>query len=824
LIKSIANIATDGGGQAAVVEFFTKWASAYWMDPKEGQFISYHPAAQQTSAAHAETEERLSQLQSDLGDDAALSLLHRCENGTGASWLTYRMLSIATYLPRAVQTPVWRGWVLSRAVMGRPRHFDDLSWSLRVNPIDGPAATKALLQLVDDLLALPSAHLRETVPWLLEAHGGPEAADKMGAIGRAFTTRRWRLVDDAARVIDGVVTIVDDRERDDRNTAFLLSDFADDPAVRISDAHRELLERYAQAFPVAEIGDGRGQTSAGIDLGEAIPALAHWAPSSLSELYRRYLSTLRGRDEQRLLGQMFSLGSLLILLTDAHQEDIRATLIARASAKDAGKFDQIEHALWHAAVFDRTPAEQRKLWADIGAPDVVPTSLEHLIRQVPDSVLRGLEDELHPSRAPKRLISWLAYLKCSSPVQLPEDWEPLWKLFNHEDGSVRYLAFELALASRDKRLARRLYESNWTVAAGRGVLENWAGSMLLCEAATDENFTSVSERIDPQWSGVLWERFGYDPAYSGPFEAFLTSSVEHELDPPPSRQFPEYRCNPEQATRKLLEHKTALVTGLAERLFAAEARMSAFVRDEWPRLQLLQAWFAHDPAQAAGFWRTLTTRSSPFRGTSEELDELPFEASDGEDVNALRVFLLERARDDWALAGIGMFIVRHQRAEWAVGRIRHMLAEPTCPGDIARAITLAGLLDDSPAAHELWAQDLATAPLDGWLGVVYRDARQNIERAWRALDWIDRMFEAGTDDRFFACWQLFIRLADRRLHPIASRRVAARLDSLNPRRRDFISLNWRDVREHVKKAKNDREATLFSYRIGHSWALPWGDG
>jgi hypothetical protein len=825
LIKSIANVATEGGGQTEVIGFLAKWAAAYWPDPKEGEFLNYHPDAQASATARAETEQRLAQMRANIGgDDAALASLHACENGAGPSWLVYRVLSIATYLPRAAQTPVWRGWALSRAVMDRARHFDDLAWSLRVNPLDGPAATQALLETVDGLLALPSSQVRRMAVMLLEIHGGPEAAARLHRLGETFGTRRWNRREEQARVVDGIVLVTDDRERSDRNLVSLLSDFADDPALRISDAERDQLERYAAAFPVEKLGDGRGQTGAGIDLNQAKPALAHWAPEALAELYRRYLSTLRSRDEQRLLGQMFSLDSLLVLLTDAHQEDIRATLIARFAAKDAGTFDQIEHALWHAAVFDRSPAEQRQLWADIGAPDVVPTSLEHLIRQVPDSVLRGLEDELHPSRAPKRLVSWLAYLKCSSPVRFPEDWEPLWKLFDHEDGNVRYLAFELALASRDKRLARRLHESDWAVAAGRGVLENWAGSMLLCEAATDENFTSVSKRIDPQWSGVLWEHFGYDPAYSSPFEAFLASSAEHELNPLPSRQFPEYRCNPEQATRKLLEQKATLLTGLAERLFAAEGAMSAFVRDEWPRLQLLQAWFAHDPAHAAGFWRTLVTRSNPFRGTSEELDELPFEASDGEEVNALRVFLLERARDDWALAGIGMFIARHQRAEWAVGRLRQMLAEPACPGDIARAITLAGLLDDSPAAREVWAQDLATAPLDGWLGVVYRDARQNIERAWRALDWIDRMFEADTDERFFACWQLFIRLADRRLHPIASRRVAAKLDSLNPRRRDFISLNWREVGEHIKKAKNDREATLFSYRIGHRLALPWGDG
>ena len=159
----------------------TKWAATYWPDPREGEFFNYEPDTKKRAAAEVETRKRAELLREEMGKEAfAASGLQCCENGIGSSWAAHRILSLTTHLPRAIQTPVWRGWVLSRAVMGRPRHYDDLAWSLRENPVDGPAAARALLGMIEEPLGLRSPDVREMVLALLEAHGGPASIHGRG--------------------------------------------------------------------------------------------------------------------------------------------------------------------------------------------------------------------------------------------------------------------------------------------------------------------------------------------------------------------------------------------------------------------------------------------------------------------------------------------------------------------------------------------------------------------------------------------------------------------------------------------------------------------
>ena len=266
---------------------------------------------------------------------------------------------------------------------------------------------------------------------------------------------------------------------------------------------------------------------------------------------------------------------------------------------------------------------------------------------------------------------------------------------------------------------------------------------MLSLAATPETFEAISKRIDPQWSEALWRNFGYELAFKGPFKDFLTSSVERECNPPAKRTFPEYRCSPAEATRKLLEQDSSAVIALADRLFYAE-RVSAFGGYQWPYIEILLAFFELNPRQAAGYWRRMEERKEPFIGKSEVFDGMPFVGSNSDEVNELREMLVRNAKNDWELMTLAVAIARHERCDWAVEWVKRTLAEPESPGDIARAVTLAGLLDDSVVARDLWANELCEPPLGGWIEIVYSQAKQDIERAWDALYWLDRVFAAKT--------------------------------------------------------------------------------
>ncbi|MBX9829163.1 MAG: hypothetical protein K2Y27_29755 [Xanthobacteraceae bacterium] len=433
-----------------------------------------------------------------------------------------------------------------------------------------------------------------------------------------------------------------------------------------------------------------------------------------------------------------------------------------------------------------------------------------------------METKLSPERSHDELISWLGYLKSSRTRHVPEDWMALWKLFDHSDGTVRYLAFELALKSDDELLARRHYKSDWAASNNKGYLENWAGSHLLAAAATAENFATIVKRIDPQWQSALWAKFEYALQYAASFEAFLRYSIERELNPPRSRHYPEYHCSPATATLALLQQKTGELTSLADQLF--EKPSFGFERYTWPRMELLRAFFSVDPPRAAKYWRALRSANTGIRMSSSDVDALPFEASDGKEVCDLRASLIAAASTDWLLLGVGAHIARHERGAWAVSHIRELLAGATTSGDIARAVTLAGFLDNSPEARHLWNEgDLKQPLIDGWLGIVYAEARERIVAAWNALDWLKAALAADTDERFFSYWNLFVRWSDLRVLPIAARQITNAMPSLSKRRADFIAFNWDAVNGNAQKAKNNYERTLFFTTTGYRLAMMWAN-
>lgn len=820
LIKCIANVAGDGGREAEVIAFLAKWARTYWPDPREGQFIGYRPTPQQRAEAGAATQARLDRIRSDIGTESFAGLdLIRAEDGTSASWVFYRTSSIATYLPRAAQASLWRGWVASRAVMGSENHLDDIAWSLRVNTVDAEAATEILLQTVDGLLALPSTNIRATAISLLEAHGGPAALAKIASVQPALRQPDTRVP--RASLVDGVVTFSGKEPPNEVVTLSILSEFAADPDAAIATKHLRRLRRFASAFPVTELGDGRGQTAASIDLERTMPAMARWAPKELVALYRRFLLSIGQRDETRLLGYTFSLEALLILLTPPIQRKIRAVLMMRRKDRPPTDLDQIDHALMAAALFGIAPKDQIKLWHELDAPRSPPVKLEKVLRAPTPGQVEGLGPRLAPNQPVDRIMGWLAYLVLSGPKELPKHWEVLSTLLAHESAEIRECVLSIALDARDPFLAKQHLQSAWAASAQRSYKENWTGTTLLAMRVTPETFKAIAERAGSEWNFIPWRKLKYrhDCAYA--FKASLKDAIELELNPPKSRSMLGYRANRVEPVKKLIEQEPEELATLADRLFAVEGD-PAFGRYEFPRMDLMRAFLDLDPAKGARYWTKLSRSNSIF-AAGEDIEQAPFEGDDAGEVNELRREQIMDASNDWKLLTVATFVIRHKRTAWALGLIKKLLASEA-PGDIARAVMFAGFMDDSPAVRSLWKKELAKAPLEGWIGDVYRHAKDNIEKTWMCLGWLDAALKAKNDESFFAAWSLFTKLCQRNIVPIAAQRINARLNTRSLRQKDFIALTWKQIQDGTMKLENQRKDQLFSVRTGHRWAKPWADG
>jgi hypothetical protein len=821
LIKSIANVGGDGGKQPEVVAFLAKWARTYWPDPREGQFIGYRPEPAQRAQAAAATQQRLQRIEGEIGSKALAELdLIRVDDGTSASWTFYRVNSIATYLPRAAQASVWLGWTLSRAVMGRANHLDDMAWSLRVNLVDAADATPIFLETIDRLLTLPSVEIRKMTFSLLEAHGSRASLSKLISMGRSLEPDHGSWVGEAS-LVDGIVTLSSDDPASEIHTISLLSRFAFNPEADVAPRHVKLLNRYAKSFPVDKIGDGRNRTSASLDLELAMPALARWAPKALVALHRRFLLSVSNRGEAHLLGFSFSLQHLLILLTPPIQKKIRAALIQRRKARVACDLDDIDHALMTAALFGLAPRDQIGLWDELGFLKAIRTDLHHVLRAPSPAQTKALGNRLALDRPLDQMSPWLVYLALSAPKELPPRWAVLAKLFDHENPIIRENAFWIALNGRDSFLAKEHEQSEWAASAERPFRENWAGASLLATRVTPDTFNVIAGRVGPEWSSIVWRAVNYRPDCSDAFEAYLREAVARELNPPASRTMAGYRISRVTAVKKLIDQKPTEVAALADRLFSPEGD-PAFARYEFPRMDLMLAYIDRDPDRGVWYWRKLSQSDSIFK-PGEDVEEALFEVQDGEKVDALRRQRIMGANNDWKLLTLATFIIRHKRIPWAITLIKALLGNPEAPGDIARAVMLAGFLDDSPAVRALWKRELASAPLQGWIEEVYQRAKDNIQKTRMCLSWLDVSLNAVDDETFFMAWTLFAHLCERNAAAIAAQRLTARLKTRPQRQRDYVALGWEKLSEDLRKKERDLKDKLFAIRIGHQLARPWVD-
>jgi hypothetical protein len=318
---------------------------------------------------------------------------------------------------------------------------------------------------------------------------------------------------------------------------------------------------------------------------------------------------------------------------------------------------------------------------------------------------------------------------------------------------------------------------------------------------------------------VLWSKSGYDPAYCGPFRNFVEDSIEREIVPPKSRSFPEYHCHPIEATTKLCQQDPGLFALLSEKLFSAPLRLFFFFT--WPQREILEACFKCDPARAATLWTRARSSAKGSLVNSSDFNLLPFAAAP-DCVRRLCCDLIEAVSDDWQLAELASRVVEHDHVSEIVEWIRQTLSCASSAGDIARAVTLAGFLDNSDCVRTLWETELKEPLLDGWIGTVHARAKDQIQRNWNALYWLNQMLEAKSDEDFFGRWRLFAKAVDYSILPRAGGIIRNRLDLLPARQRSFIQYNWKTLNETTEKVtKQELERSLFFTSKGPSYAMPW---
>lgn len=137
-----------------------------------------------------------------------------------------------------------------------------------------------------------------------------------------------------------------------------------------------------------------------------------------------------------------------------------------------------------------------------------------------------------------------------------------------------------------------------------------------------------------------------------------------------------------------------------------------------------------------------------------------------------------------------------------LAQIGRDLAGPSA-GLIARGLTLAGFLDQTPEAEALWNGRLAAAPTTGWLASVHRRSRARYDQHCWASHWARRYREAKSDDEALAAHELMIASCDPRIYfEGVGRPMAEEMETWSWRRQTHWRLRWPAITTAAKACKD----------------------
>lgn len=159
----------------------TRWLGWYWDDPYQGLILGRVDLTSEDSRKR-QTRTRYNEAAwQAFSDLPAFPAVARLASGD-ASWLCHRVLGILSFLPHAAFAEALTAWSVSRAIMGMPRHTDELSWALRINDADAIEAHIMVIAVAERLAATSLQILHEAARWLLNALGTIDATARHDAL------------------------------------------------------------------------------------------------------------------------------------------------------------------------------------------------------------------------------------------------------------------------------------------------------------------------------------------------------------------------------------------------------------------------------------------------------------------------------------------------------------------------------------------------------------------------------------------------------------------------------------------------------------------
>jgi hypothetical protein len=818
LVKGLANAAKAPQVHDELVRRLPAWAGAYGLDP-----ISWLHGKPVDGA-----DERRSETEANLADWRAIQASYHFRidqhlRQDEKDYLARAAQSIISYLPRTPFKETLVTAAVASTLMGG-RGLESLHWLLRLNSHDPVETEDALLEECRQLRGLGGKIGPAASDLLLQSLATPRSLSEISdsAANNMPRSERelpgWPVIKHGGKITWPAAK--SDLELEPLTRAERLARFAPWPEANLDTDDQELIVDAVRLLD-PQSPDAVTYLS---DHDRASASFARWAPAALADFVQGIFAVLLLGEDKLALPADFAEQSSIVLKDDELARLRTASLSKLASlagtAGDEQKFlIPVCQNVAVASVLGRPAKEQIDTLEKLLPVFAFSVDIACLLTPLTEQDLKKIFD-LIDGEADERIVqSWLNYLSHVRLKTLPPNANILIDIAaGTENKSLRQAAMVAISNSEDEALKRAFVDSGWSFQEGQDRREAISGSYLITDSGGHLPFEEARSRVMPEALAYLAEERGIrDDEVRAVYD-----DIDGLLDQKLSRtthSYPIYA--PSFETDSVWTSVVRLDDGaIVKKLkrVARERAIHAFL-DGIPIGQLLPAIFKEEPAEGVEIWK-LIDQSHQHSGINVSgFDHIPFGKFCSSELEELRGQLINAAKSDYDLSLYAFLALKHGHEDWLVSLIEENLGAPDAAG-IARALTLAGFLDATAKAEELWSGKIDPLSLSGWLDDVRRAARSSYKDNKDSCFWFERFFTAKDPAVAFAAMRLFRECKDRRAGLWGQRIVNEHKDAVPKSWLVHLDATQELLKAKTKKRDDSRKKTLCHTRTLSNMA-PW---
>ncbi|AWJ94442.1 hypothetical protein Sp245p_31855 (plasmid) [Azospirillum baldaniorum] len=748
----------------------------------------------------------------------------------GGASLQHNAFRILSHLPRAPFVDTLTAWAVSKAVFNTSDHAEETSaaWILRLNPQDRDNANEILIAEAV-LLESSGDRFGATVGWHMRWMVGSRTA--LAPLSPALEMPARSCP--AGWIIDGQGRLTRDRRKKPLQWSELkdLGEHASDSRVTLDTTALFDLADMVRRTSLSDMLEG-DPTAEADPRDNARVVLLRWAPALWAKTLGSHLRSRAAMIDTDFASMSMDLSEdFLIVTPEALDELSRASLeVLRSQQWEGGFLEPYQvRDLFNCVMLGlagKSAQEQVALLSDWPDGASFEARWAAILARPDAGTLMDVLARIEVTGQPAERQAWLGYLSFSNLTAMPaEGSRILARLVSGTD--LESVVLPVLLRCPQRHAASALAQTDWISRYAPPRDTRLQGSFILASKHSGLSLPELVERIHITVLPWAVEQRGCQPDDVAVLRCALLSYIEASLRGDfdniavsGPETFPDeisHRLHAPKAHRVLWREHRAELEPLLE---AVASRDDPIRMGEGPLAMLVRgllcAAMTDTPEVGIALWQAMHQRR-PRHGfpghEAADLLHLPF-TIDGPAMSPLRRRVLELAFTDDELATSVRIAMRHGRSSWLLSTIEAGFESADTAWN-ARALTLAGLLDESPAADALWERISADQALRGWLDDVRRNAAKGYRRNAQARHWLRQFLSASDDAEALAGHALFLACVGPQVESWADSMVATAKDL--PERR---LQHWRINRARIDEKLRSKESTFFHTPICkdlHPW-------